>query len=244
MKFSTTDLEITQNSFNPLDLINFDDIKINSKNGYPAFILRGPYIKTITKVPGVDFFNFNVREQEEKVSYWWAFLASLKCQTQILVHSVPIETKKYLNEVSMMVQNSPYLRDEQKEIILNRATWLNATLEYIKRDNNVTPFKKEYYVITSSTINFNGEGVEEVKKDLEEGTYELGNYKKYSERQWNNYENNFNNYYQDIMSLLIPSFDRDSKIEPLSTEEEIIWLFAELNNWIKREKIPEIKHLL
>jgi len=117
MKFSTVDQHIQDISGNTLDLISIDDIKLNNKSFFPAFIVRGQYIKTITKFPGVDFFNLPVKEQEERVKLWWMFLANLKIPTQVLIVSKEIDTDKYLRETLQQVETSPYLQDSVKKRI-------------------------------------------------------------------------------------------------------------------------------
>lgn len=241
MKFSTVDNEIRSASFNPLDLVSFDSIKQNTKTGYPAFVFRGNYIKTITKVPGVDFFNLAAKEQEEKVNYWAAFLASLKCTTQVMCHSVPIETDKYLSETLEQVKNSPYLTEKVKKRII---LWLPHTLEYIKRDGETTAYKKEYYIITSCTLSFNGDNLQEQKKELDDKDYQVGVYKEPNPIRWKVFEEGFNSYYNSIFGLLLSCFWDEALLDPVSTEERVIGLFAELNNGIDRNSIPKIKFIL
>lgn len=241
MKFSEIDKDLNKNSFNPLDLVNFDKIINNTKKGYPSFIMRGDYIKTITKVPGVDFFNYTPEEQEEKANYWGAFLSTLKIPTQVYIHSVPIETDKYLGEVSEKIKQSPYIKKELKEEMLRG---LPSTLEYIKQDGDTTPFKKEYYIITSCKIRFDGENLQENKEEMDDKKFTLGSYRDVSEVKWKIFEEGFNRYYNEMMAMLLNIFSEESLIEPLNREEKIIGLFAEINNDIDREKIKDIKHIL
>ena len=241
MKFSIIDQEIESNSFNPLDLVSFDEIKNNIKDSYPAFIIRGSYIKTITKVPWVDFFNLPPKEQEEKVNYWWAFLSSIKTPTQVMIHSVPIETDKYLEEVLAQVEDSPFLTEKIKKEI---KMWLPSTLACIKRDWETTPYKKEYYIITSCKIHFNWENLHEIKEDVDDSQYTLGSPKNYTPLQWKVFEENFNWYYNEILGLLLSAFWEEAMLEPLTREEDIIGLFAEINNGIDRDSIPKIQNLL
>ena len=242
MKFSTVDTWINENSWNPLDLIYFDKILPNVKEGFPAFIFRWEYIKTITKMPWLDFFNYSPEEQEEKVRIFSAFLSSIKTPLQIFIHSKKIDTTKYLKETLEQVRKSPYLNEKIKLEIIRG---LPKTLKYIQKDNSATPYKKEYYVITSSKIRFTSDWIQEDKEN-EQGSkeYKVWQSKNYSDLQIKVFMDEFNRYYSEIMWYLINIKDNDSKIEPLNTEEKIIWLFAELNNGIDKNSIPTIKNFL
>jgi len=242
MKFSTVDNWINENSSNSLDLIHFDEIKENPKKGFPAFIIKGEYIKTITQIPWVDFFNFTSQEQEEKVRLFSAFLSSLKTPTQIFVHSKNIDTSKYVKETLEQVEKSPYLSEKIKKEIIR---WLPQTLMYIQKDWESTPFKKEYYIITSSKIRFTWDYIQEDKENEQNSKlYSAWIYKGYSKIEIENYASNFNRYYQEIIGYLLQILDENAKFLPFSKEEQIIWLFSELNNWLDRKKMPIIKNML
>lgn len=208
MKFSTTDENIQKISGNTLDLIHFDEILKNSKPGYPAFICRGQYIKTITKFTGVDFFNLTVSEQEERVQYWSRFLSYLKTPTQIFITSKPIETDKYLNEMIKQIRDSSYISEEYKKKMIQG---LPMTLEHIKHDGLTSAFKKEYYIVTSSTIRFSGTHIQEdIENENDSSNYEMGTYKTYSDAQWQLFTENFNEYYEIIMGTLNELLDTNT----------------------------------
>lgn len=241
MKFSTLDQSIQDNSWNTLDLIHFDQIKENTKEDFPCFIVRWQYIKTITKFPWVDFFNLTVKDQEERVRCWSMFLASLKIPTQVLVISKEIDTNKYIRETLLQVEKSPYLTDEVKKRIIKG---LPQTLDYIKSDWETSPFKKEYYIITSCKMWFMWNLQEDTENEKDTTIYQLWQSRKYNDREWAVFTENFNIYYQESMQWLSTIMEEDRKFSAVATEEEAIWLFAELNNDITMGSITDIKSFL
>lgn len=241
MKFNNLDTLIQEDSGNTLDLINFKEIRSNSNPSYPAFIVRGQYIKTITKFPWVDFFNLPVREQEERVKLWSMFLSGLKIPVQILIVSKEIDTHKYLRETIAQVENTPYLNEVVKKRIIQG---LPQTLDYIKSDGETSAFKKEYYIITSCRMWFIGSLQEDTENEKDTTPYQLGVWREYNDREWSVFNENFNIYYAESFAILSSMLEEGRSLYPLTTEEEIIWLFAELNNDLPQTSIIDIKHFL
>lgn len=243
MKFSIIDQYIQENSWNVSDLIYFDEIRQNKSNpNYPAFIVRWKYIKTITQIPWVDFFNLTPSQQEDKLKYFSAFLANLKSQVQIYIHSKKIDTEKYLKETSNLVEKSPYINENLKKEILRG---LPLTLTHLKNDSSSNPYKKEYYIVTSSKIEFNWDSIQDDHQNtIAPKDYDTWEYIGFSPNAWTVFEWNFNRYYQEILWPIVQMIDKNLKIKPLNTEEKIIWLFAEINNDIDRNSIPKIKEIL
>lgn len=241
MKFNDIDNTILDKSMNTLDLVKIDEVKENIESNYPAFIIQGDYIKTITKFPWVDFFNLPIDDQEEKLQYWMQFLASLKMPTQIFVVAKKIDTNKYLEETLNQVKNTPYLTDNIKKRI---EQGLPQTLDYIKRDWEASSYKKEYYFITSCKVNFRWNLQEDVVNEDDTTDFQRGSYKPVNEIQWKVFNEEFNKYYIEIAWILSGLLEQGREMEPLTSEEEVIWLLAELNNDIPRESINDIKNIL
>jgi len=243
MKFSTVDKELNDISENSLNLITYDKVIPNKSKKYPALIFKGKYIKTITQLSWVDFFNYTAQEQEEKVQYFAAFLASLKIPAQIYIRSVPIDTKAYVKEAIEEIRNSPYIHEKIKEEMIRG---LPETLLYIQKDSESVPFKKEYYLITSSKLNFTWDTLQEDKENEQSSKeYNPGTFIEPKSEYIELYIENFNRYYQEIMWYLLWIFDEDSwNYHPLTTENEIAGFLAEINNGIPSEKIKEMKNRL
>lgn len=245
MKFNSLDTNLNNWSFSTTDLIQIDEIRPNPIDSrYPAFIFKGGYIKTITRIPWIDFYNLTLTEKDTVIFHWWRFLAQLKCPTQIFIRSKKIDTEKYLKEAIKQIEDSPYIHEEIKREMIRG---LPMTLEYIKEDSQSTPYVKEYYLVTSCTPRFFWSRVEEdpVNED-DTKDYSTGKYQKMDDIQFRTFADNFTRYYQDIVPDLISicGIDEvDRNIVPLSREQDIIWLLAEINNDIPMKAIQRLEEL-
>lgn len=241
MKFSSIDKTLDAISWNTLDLIHFDQIKRNSQPWYPAFICKWGYIKTITRFGGVDFFNLTVKEQEERLRLWGFFLSTLRIPTQIFVVAKPIDTSRYQNELMKQVKDSPYINEEFKKKMLQG---IPKTLDYIQRDGSASSFKKEYYIITSCTIKFTSNITQEDQVNEDDSTpYYTWTYREYSSSEWEKFNEEFNEYYLNMLWQLMNLAEQNQEdvIEPLVNENQIVGLFAELNNDIPRSNVNWIE---